>query len=167
MIKNTFLFVALFLSVNSLLSQELDYPRLGVGIQTNFPAGGLSVKADLTERHSAQAVIGLFGPFSSYYGRYLYNFNENGEEFKYKPYLVGQAGFYSYDYQTFNSSYQVVEDTETSFGYGIGAGLESYYLPFTNKIRLNIELGYGIVSFDSYNFNSLFFGGGIHYYFDI
>jgi hypothetical protein len=29
----------------------------------------------LTEQHSAQAVIGIFGPFSSYYGRYIYNFS--------------------------------------------------------------------------------------------
>lgn len=168
MIKNSFILVALFLSANCLFSQELDYPRLGVGMQANFPAGGLSVKADLTEQHSAQAVIGVFGPFSSYYGRYLFNFNENGEEFKYKPYAFAQAGVYNYDYQTYNmETFQEEDEKETSFGYGLGAGLEWYYLPFTDKLRFNIEIGFGKVNFDFYDFNAITFGGGIHYYFDI
>jgi len=75
MIKKTFLLVAFVFSSSFLLAQDLSYPRLRVGFQANFPAWVLSVKADLTEQHSAQAVIGIFGPFSSYYGRYIYNFS--------------------------------------------------------------------------------------------
>jgi hypothetical protein len=92
MIKKTILLIVFVLNSCILLAQDLSYPRLGVGVQGNFPAGGLSVKADLTEQHSAQAVIGVFGSFSSYYGRYSFNFNETGKDFRIKPYVYGQAG---------------------------------------------------------------------------
>ena len=167
MIKKTFLLIAIVFCVNSLLAQDLSYPRLGVGIQANFPVGGLSVKADLTEQHSAQAVIGIFGPFSSYYGRYSFNFNETGYDFRIKPYLYGQAGIFSFDYKGLNEQYQLVDETESNLGFGGGAGIEWYYAPFTDKLRFNIEIGYNKVDFSFYDYNSILFGGGIHYYVDL
>lgn len=160
MIKKTFLLFAILLSANSLLSQELSYPRLGVGLQANFPAGGLSVKADITEQHSAQAVISFFGPFSSYYARYLYNFNESGDDFRIKPYAYGQVGIYTYDYTA-------ISEKESNFGFGFGAGIEWHYAPFSENLRFNIELGYGNVDFEFYDFNAISFGAGIHYYFGL
>tara|TARA_B110000259_G_scaffold34139_1_gene37953 strand:+ start:417 stop:923 length:507 start_codon:yes stop_codon:yes gene_type:complete len=168
MIKKIFLVIAFVFSSSLLLAQDLSYPRLGVGIQTSFPAGGLSVKADLTEQHSAQAVIGIFGPFSSYYGRYSFNFNESGYDFRIKPYLYGQGGLFSYTYKGIDlNTFEVVDETESNFGYGVGAGIEWHYAPFTDKLRFNIEIGYGNVDFAFYDFKSILFGGGIHYYFDI
>jgi hypothetical protein len=168
MIKKTFLLIAFVFSSSILLAQDLSYPRLGVGMQANFPAGGLSVKADLTEQHSAQAVISVFGPFSSYYGRYSFNFNETGDDFRIKPYLYGQAGIFNYDYPKFDeNTFQLVEETESDFGFGFGAGIEWHYAPFTDKLRFNIEIGYGKVDFEFYEFKSISFGGGIHYYFDL
>ena len=168
MIKKTFLLIAFVFSSSLLLAQDLSYPRLGVGMQANFPAGGLSVKADLTEQHSAQAVIGIFGPFSSYYGRYSFNFNETGDDFRIKPYLYGQAGIFNYDYPGFDeNTFQLVDETESDFGFGVGAGIEWHYAPFTDKLRFNIEIGYGKVDFEFYDFKSISFGGGIHYYFDL
>jgi hypothetical protein len=105
MIKKTFLLVVFVFSSSFLLAQDLSYPRLGVGFQANFPAGGLSVKADLTEQHSAQAVIGFFGPFSSYYGRYIYNFSESGENLLLKPYVYAQAGIWKYDIESYGLSF--------------------------------------------------------------
>jgi hypothetical protein len=165
--KKTFLLLAFLISSTVILSQDLGYPRLGVGAQTTFPAGGLSIKADLTEQHSAQAVIGVFGPFSSYYGRYSYSFQENGNNFRLRPYLYGQAGLFSYDYISFDQNFQIIEDTENTFGFGFGAGLEYYYAPLTDKLRFNVEIGYGKVDFAFYDFKAILFGVGLHYYFDL
>jgi opacity protein-like surface antigen len=165
MIKKTFLLVAFVFSSSFLLAQDLSYPRLGIGFQTNFPVGGLSVKADLTEQHSAQAVIGVFGPFSSYYGRYIYNFTENGENLLLKPYIYAQAGLWKYDIESYGLDF--LEDSESSFGYGVGGGLEITYPQLSDKLKCSIEIGYSKVDFLNYNFNSISFGVGLHYYFNI
>ena len=148
-------------------AQKLGHPRIGVGLQTIFPFGGLSVKADLTEQHSAQAVIGVFGPISSYYGRYAYNFKEDGKDFKIKPYLFAQAGVFAVDYTTFDANFQLVEAKEKSPGFGAGAGLEWHYKPFSEKLRFNVEVGYWKVDLSYYELKAIMYGGGIHYYFEL
>lgn len=141
-------------------ADALNYPSIGIGMQFSLPAGGVSLKADITKHHTLQAVVGLFGPYSSYYGRYLFNFKENGNDFKYKPYLYGQAGVFEYDFESF------YDLSESVFGFGFGGGFEWYYAPFTDRIRFNTEIGYGKVDLEYYDFKSFSFGGGIHYYFD-
>jgi opacity protein-like surface antigen len=169
MIKKMFLLVAFMFATSILVAQDLSYPRLGVGFQANFPAGGLSVKADLTEQHSAQAVIGLFGPFSSYYGRYIYNFSESGENFLLKPYVYAQAGIWKYDIESYGLDLTGtgLEDSESSFGYGIGAGLEFTYPQLSDKLKYSVEIGYSNVDLLNYDFNSIAFGVGLHYYFNL
>ena len=125
------LIAALLLTGLSLKAQKLDFPRLGVGIQTSLPLGGISGKLDLTKQHSAQAIVGIFGPLSTYSGRYLYNFSEDGKNFRIKPYLYGQVGLWSYDFQSFDQNFQLIEDTENSFGFGAGAGIEWHYKPLS------------------------------------
>ena len=164
--KNYFLSILFILLINNSFAQDLDYPRLGVGFQGSFPAWGLSAKADFDETNSAQAIIGVVGPFSSYYGRYLYNFNESGDTFVIKPYVFAQAGMYSYDYYNFYDSYLGTK-TENVFGYGAGAGIEWHYAPFTDKLRFNLEVGYSKVDFNFYNFKAIMFGAGIHYHFNL
>lgn len=159
--------IALFLLTVSFsaMSQE-KYPRLGVGMQANFPVFGISAKADLTEKHSAQAVLGVLGSVSSYYARYIYNFKEKETEIQItlKPYLYGQAGYFVYD---LGKTYNLDIDKESVFGFGFGGGLEWYYKPLTKNLKFNIELGYSKVDFDYYDFKSISFGGGIHYYFNL
>lgn len=162
--KNYFLSILFIFLINNSFAQDLDYPRLGVGFQASFPAWGLSAKADFDETNSAQAIIGVAGPFSSYYGRYLYNFNEGGDDFVIKPYVFAQAGMYSYDY---NYSYLGLGKTENVFGYGAGAGIEWHYAPFTDKLRFSLEVGYSKVDFNHYDFKAIMFGGGIHYHFNL
>lgn len=167
MIKKTLLLITFVLSANFLTAQDLSYPRLGVGFQANFPSFGLSVKADLTETHSVQAIIGISGPFSNYNGRYLYNFTEKGDDFKFRPYLYGQAGIYTYDNASFDNNLNLIEETESSFGFGFGAGIEWHYEPFTDKIRFIAEIGYGNANLEFYDFSAISFGAGIHYYFNL
>ena len=123
---NKILLAVLLITGISLKAQKLDFPRLGVGIQTSFPLGGLSGKLDITKQHSAQAIIGIFGPLSIYSGRYLYNFSEDGKNFRIKPYLYGQVGLWSYDFQSINQNFQSIEDTENTLGFSAGAGIEWY-----------------------------------------
>jgi hypothetical protein len=157
----------LFLMTASMSNAQETYPRFGLGIQMSFPAGGLSAKAEITEQHTAQAVVGIFGPFSSYFGRYAYNFPEKESEvnISYKPYLFGQAGYYVFDINGFEGINGI--EKETSFGFGLGAGLEWCYQPFSKDLKFNFEVGYNKVDFDFYNFKSISFGAGIHYYFNL
>lgn len=154
-------------SISKTLAQE-TYPRFGLGFQASLPAVGISAKADITEKHTAQAVVGIFGPFSSYYGRYAYNFPKkvSSIQIEYKPYLYGQAGYYKYDIDSFLGLGNQT-NSETSFGYGLGAGLEWNYIPISKDLKFNMEIGYGNVKFDYYKFKSLSVGVGIHYYFNL
>ena len=161
--KLTLLTVLFFVGL-LLNSQDLSYPRIGIGLQASFPYGGLSGRADITEQHSAQIIIDLSGRFTSYMGRYLYNFNEQGNEFRYKPYVFGQVGIFNYDYRL-DSRHS--NDRDSVFGLGVGGGLEVYYRPFTHRVRLNAELGYNTVEFDYFNYSPIFFGLGLHYYFNL
>ena len=163
------IFVGLFILITSFnLVSAQEYPKFGFGIQANFPAGGLSAKAELTEQHTAQAVVGVFGPFSSYFGRYSYNFPEKQSAIQvaYKPYLYGQAGYYVYDLENY-FGFETGLEKETSFGFGVGAGLEWNYVPFSENLKFNIEVGYSKVDFEYYEFKSIAFGAGIHYYFNL
>lgn len=160
--KNYFLSILFILLINNSFAQDLDYPRLGVGFQGSFPAWGLSAKADFDETNSAQAIIGVAGPFSSYYGRYLYNFTESGDNLVIKPYVFAQAGMYSYDY-----NYLFSAKTENVFGYGAGSGIEYHFPGLSDKLRFNMEVGYSKVDFKYYNFKSIMFGAGIHYHFNL
>lgn len=148
-------------------AQELSHPRIGVGFQSSFPSFGLSGKYDFTEKHTVQAVLGFSGPFTSIYGRYLYNFEEKGDSFVYKPYLLGQVGTYSYKYQTFDGQGRPINERENHVGFGLGAGLEFHVPEITEAVRLNIELGFNQVGFEFYDYSGFLIGIGGHYYFNL
>ncbi len=157
-----------FVAITVTHAQNLDYPRLGIGAQASFPAAGISAKADFTEQHSAQLIVGIAGPFSAYYGKYMYNFPESGNAMVFRPYLYGQAGLYTYKFTNIDfNTYSLYEDTEKVFGYGAGGGLEFHFPDLTDRIRFNVELGYGKVGFDYYDFKAMVIGAGIHYHFNL
>lgn len=163
--KISLIFIVFFAILSKVNAQDLKHPRIGVGFQSSFPSWGLSGKYDFTERHSAQAVLGLSGPFSSIYGRYLYNFDEKGESLVLKPYLLGQVGTYSYKYKTLDNQGKIRNETETHLGFGIGAGVEFHVPEISEAIRLNLELGYNRVGFEFYDYSGFLIGLGGHYYF--
>lgn len=162
-ILSTALLSMLFCS--NMKAQE-TYPNYQVGLQTSFPIGGLSAKVNLTETHSAQAVVGVFGPLSSYFGRYLYNFESVDTEWNlaYKPYLYGQAGYYVYD---LGDTFDLDIEKETNFGFGFGGGLEWHLKENFKNLKFNFEVGYNKVDFDYYKFKSIAFGIGMHYQFSL
>ncbi len=114
-------------------------------------------------------MVGVFGPFSSYYGRYIYNFSESGDNLLLKPYVYAQAGIWKYDIESYGLGLTGtgLEDSENSFGYGIGGGLEFTYPQLSDKLKYSIEIGYSKVDLLNYNFKSIAFGVGLHYYFNI
>jgi hypothetical protein len=156
--------VALMLSSSAVLAQ-VEAPRLGIGMQASFPTFGISAKYDFTETHSAQAVVGVIGPFSNYFGRYSYHFPEKKSQWNmnYRPYLYGQAGIYSYDF-----GFEIDgKSKENIFGWGLGAGIETSVASWNENLRFSMEVGYGKVDFEYYNFRAIMFGTGIHYYFNL
>lgn len=166
--NNAFILMVFILVVGNLTSSyaQETFPNYQVGIQTSFPIGGLSAKANITETHSAQAVVGIFGPVSSYFGRYLYNFdnNESNWGLSYRPYLYGQAGYYVYD---LGSTFNVDIDKETNFGFGFGGGIEWHMKEYFNNLKFNLEVGYNKVDFEYYKFKTIAIGVGMHYQFNL
>jgi opacity protein-like surface antigen len=157
-----FLFISLF---SNILQAQESYPNIQLGLQASFPVGGISGKVNVTEKHTGQAVVGIFGPFSSYFGRYAYNFKSEEKNFgNLKPYLFGQVGYYIYDFEGY---FGVPTEKEKSVGFGAGGGIEWNIKNFSDNLKFNIEISYNRVDFELYDFKSIMFGFGIHYQFQL
>ncbi len=154
-------------------AQEISDPGvLGAGIQATSLNYGISARYNLTEVHGLQAVIGSVnygfgGSVSafSFTGRYLYSFS-GGNSSNLRPYAVGQLGFWTVKYKD-NFWGTNVNESDSSIAYGVGAGIE-YAFDGLEQLGFNIEAGYGGGSFgDGLSYSGVFFGGGVHYYFDL
>jgi len=142
-----------------MLTSNLSAQELGLGFQASFPSYGLSLKADFNETHSGQVVLGSFGTVTTISGRYIYNFNETGDAFPLTPFVYGQIGQWSYDYDFLGIK-------ESIFGYGVGAGLEFNWLSsISDNFKTTVEIGYAVVDLEYFDFSATMFGVGIHYYF--
>ena len=142
-----------------LFASNISAQELGLGFQASFPSYGLSLKADFDETHSGQFVLGSFGTVSTISGRYIYNFNETGDAFPLTPFVYGQIGQWSYNYDLLGIK-------ESIFGYGVGAGLEFNWLAsISEKFKTTVEIGYGVVDLEYFDFSATMFGVGLHYYF--
>ena len=129
--------------------------NLSVGFQSSFPSYGLSLKADFDEKNSAQAIFGAFGTLSSYSARYIYNFNKKPNDIT--PFAYAQAGVWKYKFDLLNIN-------ESVFGYGVGGGLEfNIFKSFLEGLKSSVELSYGSVDLEYYDFKATTFGFGIHY----
>ncbi|KAB5491407.1 outer membrane protein [Flagellimonas hadalis] len=154
-------------------AQEISAPGvLGAGIQATSLNYGISARYNLTEVHGLQAVIGSVnygfgGSVSafSFTGRYLYSFTDVGSS-NLRPYALGQLGIWTVKYKdNFWGTY--ANESDSSIAYGIGAGIE-YAFDGLEQLGFNIEAGYGGGSFgDGLSYSGVFFGGGVHYYFNL
>lgn len=170
--KSAITFCTIFLTLLGINAQEIsDSGVLGAGIQATSLNYGISARYNLTEVHGLQAVIGSVnygfgGSVSafSFTGRYLYSFA--GSSSNLRPYAVGQLGFWTVKYKDnfFGSS---LNESDTSIAFGAGAGIE-YAFDGLEQLGFNIEAGYGGGSFgDGFSYSGIYFGGGVHYYFDL
>jgi hypothetical protein len=146
------LLVATALLTTTLLAKEGDKY---IGLQWY----GLSGKYDVTDKISAQAIVGLWGysGLTSVTGRVNYKFKEQNF---YNIYAYGSLSSWSWS----NSLH-----SETVFGFGVGAGVE-YDIRGIDRnfipLFISADLGVQVASFDYYNnFAGLGLGIGVHYKF--
>jgi hypothetical protein len=166
-IFTVFLSFIFFTAVNAQGMSESG--SLGVGFASAYPGYGLSAKYNFTETHAAQLIVGGasygFGSGSfAISGRYLYNFEEGGSGFVYKPYLYGQVGYYSVE---FDFGFLGSESFNT-VSFGVGGGVEFSFDNFVDGLAFSGEVGYVGGSFDNAigsGYAGFAYGAGIHYYF--
>ena len=133
--------------------------KYGLGLTSSYPAYGLSGTLQLSEKITAEALLGFFGTVANLGARGWYRFKRHE---KFDLYGYGAVGMYRYDYDI---------DTETVFGIGGGAGLEWSLQKVLGDDSLppvffNIDVGMAFASFEHYGgFSTLGFGGGAHYRF--
>ena len=137
---------------------EAQETRWGVGFQSSFPAYGLSGLYDMSERITLQAVLGALGTVTTFSGRGLYRFQT---EEKFDLYGFGTVGMWRW-------SSRFVD--ETSLGIGGGAGIELDWRSIIGDSGVpplfsSVDVGLTLASFDTYNFNALTIGVGLHYRF--
>lgn len=133
--------------------------RFGVGFASAWPAYGISGTLQVSEKLTAEAVVGLLGTVSNIGGRVWYRFKP---DLSYDLYGYGGAGLYRYGY---------FGGAESVLGLGAGVGIEAGLAKLFDDeefppIFVNAELGLAHASFRYYGgFSSLAFGAGIHYRF--
>jgi len=145
------------LVVLALLSSTIDAK------EGDFYAGlesyGLSGKYDVTDKITAQGIVGVWGynSLTVMTGRGLYKFKEKEH---YDFYGYGAISSWSWD----NAYY---DETVIGFGAGVGAeydirGIDPEFIP----LYLSADIGLQMANFDHYNgFSGLGLGFGLHYKF--
>ena len=137
---------------------DFSNKNIYAGFQSSWPSHGLSVKMDMTDKISAQGVIGFFGDLNNYSVRGNYKFKK--DQF-WDMYGFGSLGLWTWDgYGSFADESVVGIGGGAGFEYDL-RGLDRSFIP----LFVSAELGLNIASFDHYNFSSLGLGVGVHYKF--
>jgi len=138
--------------------------NLSIGLQSNFPTKGLSLKLDIDSVNQYQLSYSLYKDFFSNRNLYGLKYSRTINKFKY---------FQSYTYVGFMiMSYSLLgvpinnygnEKNGTTFSYGLGMGIQNTLF---HRLNLSLEGGYGKYNFNKSNEDFGFVGGfGLHYYF--
>lgn len=143
-------------------TEEAGESAFGIGFQSSWPAYGLSGIWDLSEKFTAQGVIGAFGGLTTLSARGLYHFQR---EEKYSLYGFGTPGIWRNSYRVLDRS-----ESETSPGFGGGASIDLNWRSIvgddeSRPLYSSIDLGFVAATFDYYDFSGLVFGVGLHYRF--
>ncbi len=137
------------------VTANADKGDVYLGVQSN----GLSAKYDLSEKMTAQAILGFWGDVSSYTAKLNYKFKKGDH---YDLYGYGDAGMLVWD----GNYYQKSESTAT-FGGGIGGELDlRKFDPEFIALFVNVEAGLSMASFENYSYSAFGWGLGIHYKLD-
>ena len=138
--------------------------NFSIGLQSNFPTKGLSLKLDIDSVNQYQLSYSLYKDFFSNRNLYGLKYSRTINKFKY---------FQSYTYVGFMiMSYSLLgvpinnygnEKNGTTFSYGLGMGIQNTLF---HRLNLSLEGGYGKYNFNNSNEDFGFVGGfGLHYYF--
>ena len=139
----------------------------GIGIQSSFfTHHGISGKLKMDDNSTIQVIFTALGPYSSFQGRYLYGFDKTdvSSSLELQPYLFGMAAFHTFKYDDFSLSQGWHEERSTSFGYGVGVGIEWNLTSFEN-FGFSQELSYASANLVGYSWSYMHYGFGLHYYF--
>lgn len=142
----------------------------GIGGQLTYPAAGVSGRFNIGQHAAVQGIFGFIaiGNFSisSLMVRGIYRFPGN-EDDDAEPYLYAGAGYWSFseEYIDFWTARPVKRTAEFP-SFGAGAGVEYVHERIPNAAA-NIEIGYMSMKNTSvsFQFSSITFGAGLHYYF--
>lgn len=152
LLLSTFLLFSLYS-----ISQENNF---SIGLQTNYPTKGLSLRYDLKNRSQFQLSYTIFNETwidrRLYGGKYSYYFKTNKsliEPYSYIGVMLMKFTPEEFDFLGGNG---------TTFSYGIGGGIQSTLF---KRIGVSVELGVGKYNFNSSNEDFSFNSGiGIHYF---
>lgn len=139
-------------------AQSQDTSPWAIGFQSSWPVYGLSARYDVTEKFTAQGIVGGATNLLSVSGRGNYRF-EQAEKYD----LFGYAAL------TFwNWSGSGVFDSESTIGFGAGGGIEVDWPTILEDddfppLFSTLEIGFGVAGFDHYNLSAFSLGASLHY----
>ena len=156
------------------LSDSLKNGKYQIGFLAAWPAYGVSLKMDYSNKMTFEVVAAPLGTFSLYSAKVNYYLNKQRKYNTY-AYVAGGVGIYEYsgigkwEWENGHYSYKSNSETETVPMFGAGVGMEWSWRNILGKDIPNLystfEVGYAHMSFDYYNFGGLIYGGGIYYKF--
>ena len=153
------------------LSDSLKNGKYQIGFLAAWPAYGVSLKMDYSNKMTFEIVAAPMGTFSLYSAKVNYYLSKQR---KYNTYAYAAGGVGIYEYKglgswSWDGGYKGESETETVPMFGAGVGLEWSWREFLGhdfpNLYSTIEFGYSHMSFEYYDFGGFLYGGGIYYKF--
>jgi len=148
------------------LSDSLKNGKYQIGFLAAWPAYGVSLKMDYSNKITFEVVAAPLGTFSIYSAKVNYYINKQR---KYNTYAYASGGVGMYEYTTWDWRTDSETTTETVPMFGAGVGVEWSWREVLGhdfpNLYSTIEFGYANMSFDYYNFGGFIYGGGLYYKF--
>lgn len=152
------------LAQNNILDQEAG--KYKVGFMASFPSYGLSGIMEINDKVSVQGILAPMGDLSNYSVRGLYKIEERES---WHTYGYGSIGLWTHKYTDYSNNPYGETETESAIGIGAGVGIEYdwsiWYGEDTPPISSSLEIGFGSVGLDNYNYSAISIGAATHYKF--
>jgi hypothetical protein len=157
--KVLLLSIFLFVSIFSFSQNK----NIGIGLQSNFPTKGLSLRYDFDSTNQIQLSYTLYKDYSLNRNLYGWKYSRIINKFQYfQSYTY--VGFMIMSYNQLGVPTNFGNDRNgTTFSYGLGMGIQNTLF---HRLNLSLEGGYGKYNFNKSNEDFGFVGGfGLHYFF--
>ena len=144
-------------------SAGFDYQKIGFGVQLNSPyIVGCGISYKVYDNQKAEFFVST--PLASYSGFYFeYDYYTAKITNNINPLLYVLIGNVNVNRSSYNRNTQTWSNTNSTIGMSLGIGVEMYYKKLSEKLKLNIKLGYG-KNPDPNEMSGVNFSTGIHYY---
>jgi len=157
--KVLLLSIFLFVSIFSFSQNK----NIGIGLQSNFPTKGLSLRYDFDSTNQIQLSYTLYKDYSLNRNLYGWKYSRIINKFQYfQSYTY--VGFMIMSYNQLGVPTNFGNDRNgTTFSYGLGMGIQNTLF---HRLNLSLEGGYGKYNFNKSSEDFGFVGGfGLHYFF--